>query len=275
MINSLSEHRLYSQNTHYLSIMSTPFNQTINQVGSGSKDSSKTPIKALTRHSTPSPSPKAIYLASPQMEYSFSCAYCQEIMLTVQIVPENTESNYEEPDLIAENNPAPTLYAWTEMFKYTPYTTFWMIDYLLYKSKTSYLQLWTDPKILKKTFSEDSVSRSMSEDLAILPFKPGRCTSFAIHTSLLLETWPRYKFEIYDLKGHRLARCPSSHTLIDSSSNFGPFELYEGKPVKHEDDPKRPEWSFQHEGLQVTSSDRAGARNSVAHNDLSTVFLNG
>ena len=260
--------------------MSTPIKQTIDKLGSGSKDSSKTPVKALTRPSTPSPSPKAIYLINPQMEYSLSCAYCQEIMLTVHIVPKNTESNSEESDLLDENSHAQRLYAWTEMFKYTPYTTFWMVDYLLYKLKTTYLQLWTDPKILKKTFSEDSISKdsislSISEDLAILPFKPGRCTSFAIHTSLLLQTWPRYKFEIYDLKGHRLARCANSHTLIDSSSNSGPFELYEGKPVKHEDDPKCPEWSFQHEGLQVTSSDRAGARNSVAHNDLSTAFLTG
>lgn len=63
-----------------------------------------------------------------------------------------------------------------------------------------------------------------------------RCTSFAVKVVSPLEKQSSgtFKFDIYDLGRHRVARCEKTGILIDSSSKNGAFPLPEGEWVRIE-----------------------------------------
>ena len=149
--------------------------------------------------------------------------------------------------------------AWVEFFNATPYTTFWMVDFLLHKSKVSYADLWDNPKVLTKgKVTNSDIQNSITEDLSLLSIQPGRCTSFAVQVSSYLEESPKFDFEYYDLKGHRVARCKYTGVLIDSGSPNGPINLPDRKKVAALDDPRQRKWHYESGGSTYSSKNRRG-----------------
>jgi hypothetical protein len=114
-------------------------------------------------------------------------------------------------------------YWWVKKFNTTPYTTFWMIEYLLTKGHISYEDYVKDPKILQKCELKTEIEGT--NDFSDLISRPGRCTSFAIQVADILEELPghkgHYDFRFYNLGHHRVARCMNTGLLIDSASQRG------------------------------------------------------
>lgn len=122
---------------------------------------------------------------------------------------------------------------WAECFYQKPYTTFWMIDYLLQWIGISYEAYIQDPSILKNWEADLDIANSETSDFEELVTFPGRCTTFALQTVEKIKAmgWDEteFDFQFYDLSGHRLARCKNTGILIDSSSSIGAFVLEEGE----------------------------------------------
>ena len=165
--------------------------------------------------------------------------------------------------------------AWALFFNMTPYTTFWMVDYLLYKSVVSYADLLDDPNILRKgKVTNSDIQNSITEDLSFLSILPGRCTSFAIQVSSHLEELPHnFDFEYYDLNGHRVARCKLTGILIDSGGPNGPINLPDGKKVAAVDDPRKRKWSYESGSFTYSSKNRRGDKIEVFMGNGHMAFL--
>lgn len=164
--------------------------------------------------------------------------------------------------------------AWARYFNATPYTTFWMVDYLLYKSDVSYADLLDDPKTLRKgKVTNSDIQNSITEDLSLLSIQPGRCTSFAVQVSLHLEELPHFDFEYYDINGHRVARCKLTGILIDSAWPNGPVNLPDGQKVAAVDDPRKREWSYESGSSTYSSKNRCGDKIEVFRVNGRIAFL--
>lgn len=134
--------------------------------------------------------------------------------------------------------------AWKQVFVEGSYTGFVMIDYL--RSHANNIE-WSD--VLKSGYSKKkgliALSQVANQREAIMKDAKlnttwagttGRCTSFAVKVISLLEKQSpgTFKFNIYDLGRHRVARCENTGILIDSSSKNGAFPLPEGEWVRIE-----------------------------------------
>lgn len=135
---------------------------------------------------------------------------------------------------------------WCQVFEGGPYTSLKMLQYLLRKARVSAQEFVNDPKLLTTVRSQDIAhddlyNSSLYESWAS---KTGRCTSFAIKVcALLQQQYPDvFKFQIYDLKGHRVARCVNTGILIDSSSMAGALRLDEGEWLSTEGSDARWKW---------------------------------
>ena len=121
---------------------------------------------------------------------------------------------------------------WSSSFWEKPYTSIWMVEYLLKKAGLSYEELLNDPDILQKTFKKKPFTFNNSNDFDEIAGLPGRCTSFAIQVVQRLERLKvkgkPYDFEFFQLGFHRVARCKETNIMIDSSSSCGAFILKEG-----------------------------------------------
>jgi hypothetical protein len=92
----------------------------------------------------------------------------------------------------------------------------------------SYGAFVQNPKLLKNVTRKGIFSDDMNGNLfATWGSNTGRCTPFAIKAVNLIEKkYPgQFKFDLYDLNGHRIARCHKMGILIDSSSRHGAFEF--------------------------------------------------
>lgn len=133
--------------------------------------------------------------------------------------------------------------AWKQVFVEGPYTGFVMIDYL--RSHANNIT-WTD--ILKSGYTNKkglvALSVANKKEAIMKDAKlnttwagtTGRCTSFAVKVISQLEQKSpgTFKFNIYDIGRHRVARCEKTGILIDSSSKNGAFPLPEGEWVRIE-----------------------------------------
>lgn len=139
--------------------------------------------------------------------------------------------------------------AWVNTFDDGPYTSFKMMDYMLYKAnKASYEDLAKNPKVAKNISKQDIEKDDMTKGPLFDTWgsKTGRCTSFAIKiTTELVKANPGvFDFKVYDLKGHRVARCMKTGVLIDSSSWVGAFVLKEGEWKTFEDGTSSAKWKW-------------------------------
>ena len=137
--------------------------------------------------------------------------------------------------------------AWCQVFDGGPYTSLKMLEYLKNKNEPalSYDQFVEDREVLRQVSREKIETDEMEGGLRILwASETGRCTSFAVKVIDILEQQHpgTFDFAIYDLKGHRIARCRNTGALIDSSSIHGAFELKEGEWKSFEDSEKRWKW---------------------------------
>ena len=120
-----------------------------------------------------------------------------------------------------------------------------MIRYLLRKANISCVEYLRQPNILQlrlQTLGIDSLlgDHNDLEDLIALP---GRCTSFALDVAQLVEGLsPRssekarpFNFLFYNFEDHRLAWCPTSKRLIDSSSFLGSPRMKEDEWLDNAD----------------------------------------
>lgn len=128
--------------------------------------------------------------------------------------------------------------AWKNAFVEGPYTGFVMLDYLRVKANLQWTKVLQDgPKKSLKPVTQAMVVADKTPAMTnTWAGKTGRCTSFAVNVTYLLErTYPGvYDFQIYDLGRHRVARCKKTGILIDSSSAKGAFVLPEGEWVRLE-----------------------------------------
>ncbi|KND89173.1 hypothetical protein TOPH_06167 [Tolypocladium ophioglossoides CBS 100239] len=139
--------------------------------------------------------------------------------------------------------------AWVDTFNDGPYTSFKMLDYMLLKAgKVSYEELVKTPKVAKKVKKEDIEKDNMDKNPLFDTWgsKTGRCTSFTVKiTAELAKAHPKmFDFKIYDLKGHRVARCIKTGVLIDSSSWVGAFILEEGEWKTFQDGTTSAKWKW-------------------------------
>ncbi|KAM4066584.1 hypothetical protein HRG_000668 [Hirsutella rhossiliensis] len=151
-----------------------------------------------------------------------------------------------------------------------------MMDYMLYKAKgASYEDLVKNPKVAKNISKQDIEKDDMNK----APFfdtwgsKTGRCTSFAVKiTAELVKANPGvFDFKVYDLKGHRVARCIKTGVLIDSSSWVGAFILKEGEWKTFQDGATTAKWKwvnneskFKTDGKEKSSSTVITSREAMA-----------
>ena len=135
---------------------------------------------------------------------------------------------------------------WEQAFNSKPYTTLCMISYLLRKVDISHVDYLRQPDILQRRLEEygiDYLLGHQNDDLEDLIALPGRCTSFALHVAQLVEGLPSrspgearpFNFLFYDFGHHRLAWCPTSKRLIDSSSLLGSPRMTEGEWLNNTD----------------------------------------
>jgi hypothetical protein len=124
---------------------------------------------------------------------------------------------------------------WFKTFSQAPYTSIWMIEYLLGKTDLSYEEILEDPGILHKTLEDEPLRFEYEDEFKYISSRPGRCTSFAIQVVRDLEETAderghrdRFEFEFFELGFHRVARCKKTGIMIDSSSSHGAFILKEG-----------------------------------------------
>lgn len=134
--------------------------------------------------------------------------------------------------------------AWRQVYEEGPYTGVIMIDHLRQRAG---IANWN--QVLKEGYSKNKGLKGLSSVSArrdelmkdaqlkkIWKGQTGRCTSFAVKViDLLDKSSPgTFKFRIYDIGRHRVARCEKTGVLIDSSSQNGAFVLREGEWARHE-----------------------------------------
>ena len=112
-----------------------------------------------------------------------------------------------------------------------PYTSLKMLQYLLSLTQLSYAEYVKNPKALRATTEERIESDTSGGFDFTWASRTGRCTSFAVKVADALRKDHKgvFDFQIYNLSGHRLARCLQTVILIDSSSSQGAFELKENE----------------------------------------------
>lgn len=144
--------------------------------------------------------------------------------------------------------------AWKQVFEAGPYTAVIMLDYLRVQAN---MANWGD--VLKSKYSKNKGFEALRPVMAkkdvmaqdaksltqIWDSQPGRCTSFAVKVTSMLETKApnTFKFNIYDIGRHRVARCEKTGILIDSSAVQGAFELPEGNWIRMEGSEASWKWS--------------------------------
>jgi hypothetical protein len=128
--------------------------------------------------------------------------------------------------------PPETVEAFARIFNGGPYTALAMLRYILNAAGATPDKLVANINVVAKvTEKQIKGKHDINKMQEIWARNTGRCTSFAVKAVSSLESKStKYKFEIYDLQGHRVARCRNTGVVIDSSSRIpgGAFVLLEG-----------------------------------------------
>ncbi|KAI2620571.1 hypothetical protein GGR54DRAFT_639604 [Hypoxylon sp. NC1633] len=157
-----------------------------------------------------------------------------------------------ERELYHRPSPKPTWtpeevakYWWEDVFHYGAYTNYHQVDYLVKKAAKTASDPWQtvlrDPNIVSRNITTEDLKNDESATFKKTWASPGRCTSFTIRVIRHLEEHdsPSFDFKIYDLNGHRVARCERTGILIDSSSARGSITLPNGEWTTLEDEGDR------------------------------------
>ncbi|KAL2130687.1 hypothetical protein VTI74DRAFT_6074 [Chaetomium olivicolor] len=144
--------------------------------------------------------------------------------------PQNTQP---KPPADAPKPPPECVDIWVRIFNGGPYTALAMLRYILNTAGTTPDKLVSNVNVVGKvTATQIKGQHDITKMREIWAKNTGRCTSFAVKAVDSLESLKntKYKFEIYDLQGHRVARCRETGVVIDSSSTMpgGAFVLLEG-----------------------------------------------
>lgn len=161
--------------------------------------------------------------------------------------------------------PAPTdaVTTWKSIFTTGPYTSVNMVQFILKAGGHTPEDFLKAPNVVKSDSKAKVEGKLTIKDMEpIWARNTGRCTSFAVKavTALSKGKPGAYDFKIYDLKGHRIARCPKTHVVIDSSSRLpnGAFLLPENKWERFEETDASWKFNdgkskFQADGKEVVS----------------------
>lgn len=153
--------------------------------------------------------------------------------------------------------PAPSqesIATWQGIFAGGPYTALKMVEYILIANRKNPGEFIADPVRTTQGVTDSIIvagRHSLKDMQPIWAGKTGRCTSFAVKAVTQLSAYKDrsrrqiYNFAIYDLAGHRIARCLQTGTVIDSSSTMptGAFVLLEGQWQKFEK--TEASWKFK------------------------------
>jgi hypothetical protein len=120
---------------------------------------------------------------------------------------------------------------WQAIFAGGPYTMLKMLEYIMAEGGKTAAEFLEKPKTALVRVTPDIISgRAMDQMGVTWASRTGRCTSLAVKAVHNLGR-PAYDWCIYDLEGHRVARCRRTGIVIDSSSTVedGAFILPEGE----------------------------------------------
>lgn len=140
-------------------------------------------------------------------------------------------------------------YWWEDVFHYGAYTNFHQFEYLVKRAARSddpFKEVLKRPKILAENITVDSLRNDTSATFKKTWGCAGRCTSFTVRVVRRLQEHhsPSFDFRIYDLEGHRVARCMRTGILIDSSSAVGSLVLRNGEWSTLEDGGEDVNWMW-------------------------------
>jgi hypothetical protein len=141
-------------------------------------------------------------------------------------------------------------YWWIDVFHYGAYTNYHQVDYLVKRAVKASDDPWKEvlkkPKILSENITTDFLKNDTSATFKRTWGSAGRCTSFTIRVIRHLQEHhsPSFDFKIYDLEGHRIARCERTGILIDSSSVAGALVLENGEWRTLEDEDEEVKWKW-------------------------------
>jgi hypothetical protein len=139
-----------------------------------------------------------------------------------------------------------------------------MVQYILNAGGVKVEDFLTNPNLVKSACkSHVDGKHTLKQMEPIWAYNTGRCTSFAVKGAAVItkgKPAAGYDFKIYDLKGHRIARCPKTQVVIDSSSKLpnGAFLLPENKWERFEETDASWKFNdgkskFQADGKEVVS----------------------
>jgi hypothetical protein len=140
---------------------------------------------------------------------------------------------------------------WQSVFSGGPYTALKMVEYLMDAGHVTAEDFLQRPSKALKNVTAKYITDNQDINTMATTWNSatGRCTSFAVKASYTLSQETDgdeliYKFCIYDLGRHRIARCLKTGILIDSSSTVrgGAFVLKEGAWAKFND--TSASWKF-------------------------------
>lgn len=164
---------------------------------------------------------------------------------------------------------------WKQVFGEDAFTSLTIAEFVLNNTATSLQDYVKAPKILKGKVNLEMISKW--DNLGILVDGPGRCASFAVKVCSRLEKQHanHYDFRYYNIGSHRIARCEKTRVVIDSSSDYGAFQLtLNGEPMwwqgcKHQ-------WEFEAgKGIMQFKKDRLDLNGKTVSDYGVTAILTG
>ncbi|TRX87705.1 hypothetical protein FHL15_011404 [Xylaria flabelliformis] len=147
---------------------------------------------------------------------------------------------------------------WQKKFNEQPYSSFYMISWLMRQAGVTGEELWQKPRALSKSLvSEEQLDKS---NLNALTYGCGRCTTFTIQVAEALEDGqdvgaikglPRLQWEYHDVSRHRLARCKNTGLVIHSSSPRGFLTVPpDGETIEVDGEyPRSEKLSYNNDGI--------------------------
>ncbi|KAK6339772.1 hypothetical protein TWF718_009166 [Orbilia javanica] len=137
---------------------------------------------------------------------------------------------------------------WVANFDDGPYSNLIQAQYLVGKSGRTWEQILQSPRTLRTLITADDLSNDSSSTFKhTWAAAAGRCTAFCLRIVRKLQEYdsPSFDFKIYDLRGHRVARCAKTGILIDSSSAVGVLVLRDGADwTMLEEEVNHPKWKW-------------------------------
>ncbi len=159
---------------------------------------------------------------------------------------------------------------WQGIFTGGPYTALKMLEYIMDTGNKTPEDFLRSPKKALEGITDDYISKQNIDIMATAwRDATGRCTSFAVNAKYTLSQEKDgddfiYDFCLYDLGGHRIARCRKTGIVIDSSSTVtgGAFVLAEGVWSKF--DETSASWKYSSNESKFERNGNASSGNVVS-----------